>query len=206
MLETSSSQPWICMSMQSGMASGKSYSCLWLKGRAGAVVLPSDFGSLQTWQACLGTCLSPGTVGFHAAQLPGCSLWGRAHPRHTVTCHGRAESQWSLPSLLAAALVAALGQPVVFVLSLSLRHGWGFAIAHTLPVLPVRVTNPTCTSFSLQGSEPLPCFTTLCQNPFANPARITTAFSGVRSRVSDLPTVLGNDALAFQQNLLICYF
>lgn len=146
-------------------------------------------------------------LGRHAMRLacpqalwdsvqPHCFLSGAEHTPGTLTCHGRAESQWNLPPPLAAAVVAALGQPAGFVLFPG-PEAWLGLGHHSLPILPVRMTNPTCPPFSLQGSEPLPRLTTLCQNPFMNPARITTALSGVRSRVSDLPTVLGNNVLAF---------
>lgn len=39
---------------------------------------------------------------------------------------------------------------------------------------------------------------------WTHPNKTITAFRGFRNRVSDLPTVLGNDALASKQNLLNC--
>lgn len=62
-LEMSSRQPWIWMS----------YSCLWPKGRAGAVLLPLDFGILQT---LAGTPCSLPVLGLRCPHV----LWDSVQP------------------------------------------------------------------------------------------------------------------------------
>lgn len=82
----------------------------------------ADFGRRAVLLTCPWAEISPGAVGFRAAQLPGCSFSGAGHTLlQTLLCHGRAESQRSLPPLLAAVVVAALGHPAGFVLSVGLR-------------------------------------------------------------------------------------
>lgn len=66
----------------------------------------------------------------------------------------------------------------------------------TLPILPVRVTNPVCPLFSLHAAVLRALSHCLVsphcgQNPFMNPARITTAFRGVGGRFPICPRCLG---------------
>lgn len=64
----------------------------------------ADSGRHAMLLACPQAEMSPRAVGFHAAQLPGCSLSGA---EHTLGRLSPAEPQWSLPPPLGAALVAA---------------------------------------------------------------------------------------------------